>query len=382
MRIVLYDPLYSNIGHYRRYSEYMVELFCSVEKIEEVVYFTEMPGFIWEGVSNSKLKIMNISSELNSIQEQSISSTGAQRFSLGFKAFRHYIKILREMKKEKCDMNLFLSQGIFSLWIALLFVRIKYSVSIISIKWLFEKGYRKILRKLFISFLKKANGCIFTEEVYVTSTQNLKLRNKIVLPDRYLSKKSTNSIKKNVLNSKINLVTLGTISVNKNPMNFIKEFCDVSQYLQNQFNYNICGKVLDSGLEELYDLTKMNSNILFRDEYLTATEFNYYTEISDFVVIPYPSEYTNYATSGIMWDCFTKRKSIICPDNKLFNYYINKYGIGYTYKDGELESVLELVAKNKKELINNDSVYDKLFKENSFDEMKRRITLFLSNDFK
>ena len=187
MKIVLYDPLYSKIGHYERYTNYIAELVCAIDAVKEVVYYTEMPDFEWSGKKSKKLKVERVESKMHSFQELSIKVDGLQRIRLGFNSFLHYLKILKSIEKENADKVIFLSQGIFSFWMVLSMVGLKYSTSIISIKWLFEnKGYRNVLKKLFEKYLKKADAVFFTEQMYVNTTANLKLKNSFVLPDRYL----------------------------------------------------------------------------------------------------------------------------------------------------------------------------------------------------
>ena len=379
MKIVLYDPLYSKIGHYERYTNYIAELVCAIDAVKEVVYYTEMPDFEWSGKKSKKLKVERVESKMHSFQELSIKVDGLQRIRLGFNSFLHYLKILKSIEKENADKVIFLSQGIFSFWMVLSMVGLKYSTSIISIKWLFEnKGYRNVLKKLFEKYLKKADAVFFTEQMYVNTTANLKLKNSFVLPDRYLDVNLSRPKQLVSRKEKIKLVTLGTISANKNPIDFIKEFNKVDKEIQANFEYFICGKVLDKNLDEFFKLVDENPNINLKNEYIKEEEFDVIYESSDLVVIPYPSEYTNYATSGIMWDCFMRRSLIFCPENELFNHYINKYGIGFTYQKNTLEYKLKEIIDVRDDLIQlADNNYNNLYSDISFESMLEQMNAFL-----
>lgn len=379
MKIVLYDPLYSKIGHYQRYTNYITELVCAIDDVKEVVYYTEIPDFEWSGKKSKKLKIKRVDSKIHSFQELSIKVNGLQRLRLGFNSFLHYLKVIKSIKKEKADKVVFLSQGIFSFWMVLSIVNLKYSTSIISIKWLFEnKGYRNILKKLFEKYLKNAEAIFFTEQMYVDTTANLNLKNCFVLPDRYLIP-SLNPPKQDLVRKeKIKLVTLGTISANKNPIDFIKEFNKVDNEIQANFEYFICGKVLDKNLNEFFKLVDENPNISLKNEYIKEEEFDTIYNSADLVVIPYPSEYTNYATSGIMWDCFMRKSLIFCPENELFNYYINKYNIGFTYQENHLEDKLKEIIDGRDGLVQlADNNYNKLYSDISFESMLEQMKSFL-----
>jgi glycosyltransferase involved in cell wall biosynthesis len=195
---------------------------------------------------------------------------------------------------------------------------------------------------MYTRFLRKADLVLVTEECYVKFLNDHKINRVAVLHDRYLQKQHFRS--RNT-GTTLRLVTLGTISSSKNPINFIQVL--TSRDTDFLYRYDIYGKSLDACGLVLHDAVKINSHIHYYDQYISDSEYISLLEKADFVVIPYDADYTKYMTSGVMWDCFERCKPIICPDVKLFRFYIEKYKIGFTYTDESLVGLIKELAENK-----------------------------------
>ena len=182
---------------------------------------------------------------------------------------------------------------------------------------------------------------------------------------------STSNSKNSLIKSensheKIKLLTLGTISSNKNPIKFLKQFKELEKNIQSRFEYKIYGKIVEENLDELWDLVNEIEPVVLKDEYINQELYVELMSEADLVVIPYSGEYLKYATSGVMWDCFEKSKPILCPEHELFMLYINRYQIGYTYNQKNFNTVLKEITNNTpKKMINN---FEKLQNDFAFDK--------------
>lgn len=351
MKIILYDPLYAEKGHYQRYSKYISELLCSSQKIDKVYYFTDKSELNWD-LNSDKIEIVyNNSSRIDDIQTKfiQVKNERLKKLKLIVSSFLHYYLVLKQLRKIKVDKTIFLSQGQLSFWIAVLLFYKSYVVSVIILKWLYEaNGIRYFVKKIFELFLKKSNITFFTEDIYLEDTKYLNLSKTFVLSDRFLSiSNSKNPLTKSKnSHEKVKLLTLGTISSNKNPIKFLKQFKELEKNIQSGFEYKIYGKIVENNLDELWNLVNEIEPVILKDEYINQELYDELMSEADLIVIPYSGEYLKYATSGVMWDCFEKSKPILCPDHELFIHYINCYQIGYTYNQKNFDLVFKEITKD------------------------------------
>ena len=373
MKIILYDPLYAEKGHYQRYSKYISKLLCSSEKIEKVYYFTDKSELNWDLDSDKIQIIYNNSSRIEDIQTKfiQVKNERFKKLKLIISSFLHYYFVFKQLRRIKADKTIFLSQGQLSFWVPVLLFYKNYVVSVIILKWLYEtNGVRYFVKKIFELFLKKSNTTFFTEDIYLEDTKHLNLSKTFVLSDRFLStSNSKNSlIKSENSHEKIKLLTLGTISSNKNPIKFLKQFKELEKNVQSRFEYKIYGKIVEENLDELWDLVNEIEPVVLKDEYINQELYVELMSEADLIVIPYSGEYLKYATSGVMWDCFEKSKPILCPEHELFMLYINRYQIGYTYNQKNFNTVLKEITNDAPEkmmkIITN---FEKLQNDFSFD---------------
>ncbi len=385
MKIILYDPLYSEKGHYQRYSKYISELLCASNKIDKVYYFTDKSELNWNLVSDKIQIIHNKSSRLEDIQTKFIQVKNARvkKLKLIATSFIHYCAVLKQLRNLKADKTIFLSQGQMSFWVPVLLFYQNYGVSVIILKWLYEnKGARYFLKKIFEQFLKKSDLTFFTEKMYQENTKHLKLSKSFVLADRFLSTPNLGKAvaKTTPPNKKIKLLTLGTISSNKNPINFLKQFKELEKNVQDRFEYMICGRIVEENLEELWDLSNEMESVILKDKYIEQELYARLMSEADIIVIPYSGDYLKYATSGVMWDCFEKSKLILCPEHELFSYYVNRYEIGFTYNQNNFKMVLEEIKngmpdKTKKTITNFDMIQNDFSFDNQISILEDNLTI-------
>jgi glycosyltransferase involved in cell wall biosynthesis len=371
MKILVYDPLYSEVGHYKRYNRFILEILSKIEFIEEIVVLSSTSSISAYSTLSPKITIRMIDSGIQNIQLQAIQlSDIKKKIIFYFRTYRLYHNLISEINKSNVDLVFFTSQGLIPFWLAAKKIKKKYIVSAISIKWLLEKHSLLFLHYyLFKAFLTGAQLTFATEECYKRVLINNSISKVLVSPDRYLAEQQLVRTASSQPKKSIQLITVGTISKKKNPILFLKEFIKYRNP-QVSLRYSIIGKILDDTFPEIHRLIEPHKNITIRDSYISAEEYEQCFYNTDYVVIPYDSEYTKYATSGVMWDCFERMVPVICPDTEPFKYYIEKYRIGYVYSLDTLEADFNSILKNINASI--DDGFRALRKEYSKEHLVRR----------
>jgi len=375
MKIILYDPLYSKVGHFERYSKYLAELLSGIADISEVIVVAEHPSLLeLEKISN-KIRVINHVS-ITAFDRNDSPGSKIKAFYRRFIEYKSYIRVFKIINNTEKDIVFFTSQGNLSFWLAVFKLKGKYMVSVISIKWLyFDKGIRAGLKAIFVYYLKKSALNLFTESMYeeVAQSEMKNTGNTLVMPDRYLYDKP---YKANLIANVISLFTFGTIVGFKSPIMFLEKWITIPAHIRSKFNYEIRGKVKHADfLEKLNKYSSLDVNFKLYDEYLSDQDYDLLLSKSDFIVLPYPFEYTKHATSGVMWDCFENKKAIICPNIEPFIYYVKKYKIGYLYDIETFDKTLELIAQ---EIEDFTALLPARFEELHKDFSKNNLTIKLT----
>ncbi len=344
MKIVIYDPLFSEVGHFMRYNVFMSQIIAYSGNVSEVVVIgpTGLKNHLDD--KSEKIHFVELTEDVKNFQTKTIELGFVKKILVYARAISSYKTIIDGIIKIEPSIVFFSSQGNLPFWIALLFSRsFRFIISAISIRWLHkEKLTDNINWYLYKKVLNKAFKISVTEEIYKKYLATKDIHNTFVFPDRVLGESSF-QIPRNEGQS-ISLVTLGTISRIKSPLNFIKSFMEFSRI--NSFKYTVIGKVMDDSSSELSLITKNSENIAFEDRYVRNDEFELLMTEANFVVIPYGEEYTKYATSGVMWDCFERRIPIICPDHSIFRFYLSRFRVGYLYNSNNLHEILNGILDN------------------------------------
>ena len=262
---------------------------------------------------------------------------------------------------------------------SLIYLKKKYLVSAISIRWLYDirSVIRFPLRAIYTKFLRSSLMVFVTEKCYLNVLENHKILQAAVLHERFLSRNIESNIESNNSidsNKPLRLVTLGTVSSEKNPVSFVRDLNSIKDD-KLIYEYRIYGKSMDPIGVELRELVNRNANIHYCDEYISNNDYDDLLEWADFVVIPYSENYTKYMTSGVMWDCFERRKLIICPDCELFRHYIDLYKIGFIYTCETLGPLIVTLSANKNSIKQELQLnYERLYEANSYSNALSRFT--------
>ncbi|MCT4589742.1 MAG: glycosyltransferase [Carboxylicivirga sp.] len=349
MKIILYDPLFSEFGHFHRYSEFICKLLSDIDYVNEVIVIAESDKLLnLSDINSQKIVVKKVESSVPNLQTRILQSSNIKKIWLYIKAYKNYTKIIRHINGYKADYVFLLNQGQLPFWLAIRKIKLESLITAISIKWLYIDNIKDRVNNFFFTrALKFARRIFFTEDIYYRKANSCGISTGFVFPDRSLDDERNEVI--SAEGSVVNLVTLGTIAKGKSPDDFLQEFINLDKDLLSNFKYTIAGKDIDGTMHHVLANIDEVREVSIIDDYLSEEVFSNLIDRADFVVIPYSESYTRYATSGIMWDCFQKNKPILCPDIELFSHYISKYRIGYTYKKGKLDDTLLQIIRERKQ---------------------------------
>jgi len=115
------------------------------------------------------------------------------------------------------------------------------------------------------------------------------------------------------VNKKIQLLTLGHQDKNKNVLNFIKLF---KKKFNESFDYFIIGRIEEKTFNKISKEIKNTKNIIIQNRFIKTNEYNNLIKQADIIVIPDGDIY-NFLHSGVIWDCFEKKKKFLTQNNKI-----------------------------------------------------------------
>jgi len=385
MKIIVYDPLYSSVGHFFRYNKYVLSLLADMSFISEIVYVSnEGEGEIYKAISSKVVSVQNVS-DITSIQLESIRTRGIKQILFYLRLMKSYWRIVQFINDSECDLCLFTSNGILPFWLlSIVCLRKRFVVSAISISWIYQGTsiVRYVLFAAYRKFLRCADQVLVTEHCYIQPLASHGVSNVSVLHDRYLQKQTPFVGSPYVSYDQLCMVTLGTVSSGKNPIEFIKILKNITAR-DVAFRYDIYGKSFDKTGSILKKIVAGDHRIRYFDQYVANREYVSLLEQADFVVIPYDIHYTRAMTSGVMWDCFEHRKPILCPDIEPFRFYVATYGIGFVFTDESLENLIASILLNKSNVLkkislNYDTLYDDLSPKVMLEELMSAIRAAVS----
>jgi len=128
----------------------------------------------------------------------------------------------------------------------------------------------------------------------------------------------------------IPFLTIGTISRSKNHLFAINSF----EAAQLPYTYVIAGKPLDEvGMEVKRRVESSRYSLQGNFTYLDDTSYKSYFERAQFLLFPYDFTRGNIS-SQVLHDAFSFELPFIAPAIQPFKWYVEKYGIGLLYEEG------------------------------------------------
>ena len=165
----------------------------------------------------------------------------------------------------------------------------------------------------------------------------------IIRPERTILKYSPSNFDK--LSTKFSLLTIGLIRREKQLEFSINSFKSI---LKNNMLFVIAGQNYHNKYEnELLNIIDNSENIIRKNKYLTAFEYNDFIEKTHFLVLC-DKRQKSTVTNGTMMEALLLNRPIIAPDYLPYSYYVKKYEIGYLYKPDDKASLAEQIIKAEK----------------------------------
>ncbi len=169
--------------------------------------------------------------------------------------------------------------------------------------------------------------------------------------------------------SKRKFMTIGVVSDAKNHTFALDAF----EKFRLPFSYLIAGMPTDAVGEKVKErvLHFPNANVTGMFKNIPADEYESLIRESDYLILPYDFKMEARGASQVLYDAFRNHTPIVAPDFEPFRNYVERYGIGVLYKEGDADSfkhVLEKAANVSKDHFSDN--FRHLYADFSFDKIK------------
>lgn len=349
-RVGIFDPAFTKEGHFIAFNQYVAEL---LDNKEFEVTFLDLNGSMREAYEG-KIPMINKPKFKTLVEEKPLGSSSL---------FLRHRNMLLRLKKWKdayhsiaeLDLDLVLvTSESYDPFMYLFKPSFKYGLFILNPRLYIylPKSTGSLLRAVanrfyalrYKALVHGASFLVTTNEPSMISglTTALDVKSLPWLPN--LDIKQVRS-KIPVSNSLFDFITIGTLSRSKSHLLALSAFKKYGL----PYRYLIAGLPRDTvGREVENQVHKLE-----RDTELTIQgEFGYisnerYVEIlrsTRYCLLPYDFTRGNIS-SQVMHDCFKYGVPIIAPNIEPFTWYVERYGIGLLYKEGDISSLAEVVKQ-------------------------------------
>lgn len=185
----------------------------------------------------------------------------------------------------------------------------------------------------------------------------------LVRPERVISEKPNPKVSRSTMDGELKILYIGTIRPSKQI-----EFCLEAMKRINKSNilYTIAGRCREDKEygDKINLLAASTPNVVRIDRYIPDEEYEQLLNDCDFVVLCDEKE-ASCASNGTMSEALLHGKPIIAPDINPFKYEVEKYGVGFLYKYGDVVSLCNVleraIYKDTTEFVEKISVYQENF---------------------
>ena len=194
---------------------------------------------------------------------------------------------------------------------------------------------KKILKYKSIKFFISNK---FIKEEFISG--GLEPNRLIERPERTLNKLS--NFKFDKLNKEFTLLTVGFIRKEKNLEFSIEVLKNQNvKFIIAGNSVSVYGKSLDEKIEEINA-----SNIIRKKGFIPDNEYHNLFIQSHFILIA-DKKSKSTVSNGTFLEALLKGRPVIVPDQKPYNYYVDKYNIGLKFIPNDKKSLLDTVKKVK-----------------------------------
>lgn len=206
---------------------------------------------------------------------------------------------------------------------------------ILGINKLIEIYYfkRNPMQRLFVS-----NPIIFNEFIGL----GIPKERIVIREERCID--SIGSSKLDYLTKNTSFLVIGMLRPEKHIPLTISAFKDAS--IPNS-NLYLVGRSVGDYEEIIESSIASDKHIIRQNKYLDYSDFNDAFQMAHFVLFA-DEEGASCISNGTFTEALINQRPVICPDCQPFKYYIEKYGIGITYKKGDSISYAEALQTANK----------------------------------
>jgi len=357
MKVVIFDPNLSNIGHYKYFNRHIIKLLDS-KNIE--IYMADYSEYFQKWYSslkleNASLKIVNVSKYApprKRIEGQI--KNPVKSIYIYEKEKKWYKEISQKINLIRPDIVILTSQGSPALYKVFNcdapIVMITHTIKeLLDDTWKTKNGILRLKLKKHVKMAQKFLNKLANLIVLEKKTSDFLNDNGLKswwFPYMLFSLNKDDVNENEDKKKDFVISTVGVIYKGKN-IEFVLD--SLKKRNENNFKYRIAG--LPTGEYGQYIRKKTmefpNNMVEYRFEYLSDEDYVEEIKKSDFIVIPY-SENREDQASGVFFDALKYNKPVITPNIDPFKSYIDAYKIGLMFEKENNALFLETVDKAKK----------------------------------
>lgn len=257
----------------------------------------------------------------------------------------YWHRTFKAIERQNLDMVLFTADARDILMCAFI-PRFRYGVILLYPR-MYVRGGLSAASFLYRRFIKRASIHFTTNEPPIRSDISALLGIKHIhwIPDMRAVAHSNRTHSTETTE----FLTIGTILKSKNHAFALEAFAQA----RLPYAYLIAGKIIDHVGEwvarRVDQLSKEpNLSIRGRFGYLKEEEYTNLMQGASFLIFPY--DFTRGdISSQVLHDAFSTETPFIAPDIEPFRWYVEHYGIGLLYKEGDTESFARILHSAHKE---------------------------------
>lgn len=338
-RIGIFDPAFVLEGHFTAFDRYIAQLLDD-DRIQAV--FLDANGLMREaykdGIASSRPPEFVRLSEAAPVR-----LPFGRRINNFFSRARAWRHRYAEIARLKLDLVLITSESYDPLFYAFR-PRFRYGLFVLNPRlYVYPPESRGLARKMMSAFFSWKYRLLAKRAAFVMTTSEppmiRDLEERLARPLPWLPNLPMEDAPVRWQEPLFDFLTIGTISWSKNHLFALSAFKE--RLLP--YRYLVAGLPRDAtGSEVVRTVQDMGKDARLSVEgrfgHIVADEYRSIIRSASFLLFPYDFARGNIS-SQVMYDSFQQEKPIIAPDIQPFAWYVQRYGIGLLYKEGDPDSL-------------------------------------------
>lgn len=361
MRVGVFDPAFKEVGHFIPFDAYIADLAASFAR--EVVFFDATGAM--ERAYGSRAFAVPVS--FVRLPEPVPSASRIMRILRRFRCWRSRFVLM----DRSCDLLVITAEARDPL-MYFSRPRVPYLALILFPYAYLKEGYRSVAERIVAG---RYRAFVRGSAAYFTTSESPMLeaiRDLLGLP--YLDWLPNLPVRSSSEAAGGNgFVTLGTISRSKSHAFVLQAFRE----RRLPYPYHIAGAALDETGESVragVEALAQEPDLAVTGEFSYLSDERYESLLRSAAYALFPYDFTRgNISSQVLHDCFRTRTPIVAPAIEPFKGYVERYGIGFLYPEGDAEGLAEaLAAASRKPKADFADGFSALARDLSFERIAER----------